>query len=185
MQPIEQLEHILPTLCDTVDHIQAMQMNDATPCSEFTVHDVLNHMIVLGSTFAYAFRGEDAPDISPPGVYGWVPKAEFHTAMDGLLDAVKSPGAMERTISTPMGDVPGEAFARFVALDGLIHGWDLASSTGQEFPVPDAVTSAVHEFAHDALTADLRGSGAFEDPSMPPAGATQLEQLAAFSGRTV
>ena len=50
--------------------------------------------------------------------------------MDDLLDAVKSPGAIERTISAPIGEMPGEVFARFVAFDGLIHGWDLATATG-------------------------------------------------------
>ena len=58
MQPTEQLDYILPTLSATVDRIQTMQMNDPTPCSEFTVHDVLNHMIVLGGSFSYWFRGE-------------------------------------------------------------------------------------------------------------------------------
>ena len=63
MEPIEQLSYILPTLNATVDRIQTMQMNDPTPCSKFTVHDVLNHMIVLGGTFTYSFRGEDAPEL--------------------------------------------------------------------------------------------------------------------------
>ena len=49
--------------------------------------------------------------------------------MDGLLDAVQSPGALDRTIQTPGGEMPGAVFARLVALDGLVHGWDLATST--------------------------------------------------------
>ena len=67
MEPIEQLSYILPTLNATVDRIQPMQMNDPTPCSEFTVHDVLDHMIVLGGSFTYWFRGEEAPELKATG----------------------------------------------------------------------------------------------------------------------
>ena len=147
MQPTEQLDYILPTLSATVDRIQTMQMNDPTPCSEFTVHDVLNHMIVLGGSFSHWFRGEAAPEAKASGVYGWVPATEFREVMAELLEAVKSDGAMERTLSTPMGDMPGETFARLVAFDGLMHGWDLASSTGQTFDVPPSVVASIDEFA--------------------------------------
>ena len=102
MEPAEQLTYILPTLTAMVDRIEPTQLRNPTPCARFTVHDVLDHMIVLGGSFAYAFRGQDAPDINAPAVYGWVPAAEFRKAMDDLLDAVKSPGAMERTISAPV-----------------------------------------------------------------------------------
>jgi uncharacterized protein (TIGR03086 family) len=185
MEPIEQLSHILPALSATVDRIQAMQMNDATPCSNFTVHDVLNHMIVLGGTFTYGFRGEHAPELQAPIVYGWVPTAAFRDVMDDLLDAVKSPGAMERVMSTPMGEMPGSVFARLVAFDGLIHGWDLASSTGQSFDVPDDVISAVDDFARSALTPEMRDGDTFKDATLAPEGASRFERLVAFSGRSL
>ena len=107
MHPIEQLTYILPTVSSVVDRIQVMQMNDPTPCDNFTVHGILDHMMVLGATFTYWFRGEEAPELSPPGVYGWVPASEFREVMDDLLAAVKSPGAMERTIDSPVGAMPG------------------------------------------------------------------------------
>ena len=70
MEPTEQLSYIIPTINSVVDRIQVMQMNDPTPCEKFTVHDVLDHMMTLGGTFAYWFRGEDAPEPTPTGVYG-------------------------------------------------------------------------------------------------------------------
>lgn len=185
MGPIEQLSYIVPMLEATVDRIQTMQMNDPTPCSEFTVHGVLDHMMVLGGSFAHWFRGEDAPEPTAHGVYGWVPAAEFREVMDGLLDAVKSPGAMERTVTTPMGALPGETFARLVAFDGLVHGWDLASSTDQRFEVPTAVIDAVDTFARSFLVDEMRDRDAFDDETAAPVGASQLERLVAFSGRSV
>ncbi len=185
MDPIDQLSYILPTVSATVDRIQTMQMNDPTPCSAFTVHDVLDHMIVLGGSFAYWFRGEEAPEVKAPGVYGWVPAAEFRKVMDGLLDAVKSPGAMDRVLSTPMGEMPGETFARLVAFDGLVHGWDLASSTGQTFEVPPAVISSVDEFARGAIGPEMRDGDTFKEATTAPHDASPLEHLVAFSGRSL
>ena len=64
MTPIEQLSQVLPTITELVEGIQPSQLDEPTPCSKFTVHDVLDHMIVLGGGFAYHFRGEDAPEIT-------------------------------------------------------------------------------------------------------------------------
>ena len=185
MEPTEQLSYILPTLSATVDRLEVDQLNDPTPCSNFTVHDVLDHMIVLGASFTYWFRGDDAPELTAPCAQDRVPTAEFREVMDDLLEAVKSPGAMERTIATPMGDMPGSDFARFVAFDGLIHGWDIASSTGQQFELPPVVIDSVDGFAREAVTEEMRDGDTFKVATTPPADASAMASLAAFSGRAV
>ena len=185
MEPTDQLSYIVPTLNALVDRIEPAQLNSPTPCAQFTVHDVLDHMIVLGGSFAYWFRGEDAPEIMAPPVYWRVPAPEFRTTMDDLLDAVTSPGATERTISAPIGEMPGSVFARFVAFDGLIHGWDLATATDQSFELPACVIGAVDEFARGALSPEMRDGATFKDATIAPDEASQLERLAAFSGRTL
>ena len=105
--------------------------------------------------------------------------------MKTLLDAVESPGALERTVTTPAGTMPGAVFARLVALDGLIHGWDLAVSTDQEWDLPADLVAEVDDFARQAITTEMRESGAFGTPRTPPESATALERLVAFSGRTL
>lgn len=185
MHPIEQLSHILPAVSDLVDGIQPSQLEDPTPCSDFTVRGVLDHMLVLGGAFAYAFRGEEAPEIRPPAADGRVPAAELRSTMDDLLDGVRSPGAMERTVSSPMGEMPGETFARLVAFDGLVHGWDLASATGQDYEPPAEVVAAVDQFARAAITDEMRDGDTFKDPTTAPPAASRLERLVAFSGRSL
>lgn len=185
MTPIEQLSQILPTVNDVVDRIEPDQLDNPTPCSQFTVRDVLDHMLVLGGAFAFAFRGEEAPTIEPPPRDGRVPAAEFRNTMDGLLDAVRSPGAMNRTVASPMGEMPGETFARLVAFDGLVHGWDLARATGQEYRIADTVVANVDQFARGAITDGMRDGDTFKAATTPPDGTTRLEQLVAFSGRTL
>ncbi len=185
MGPTEQLSYILPTCCALVDRIEMMQMNDPTPCDAFTVHDVLDHMMVLGGTFTYLFRGEEAPELSPPAVHGWVPSEEFREVMEDLLGAIKSPGALERTIDSPLGSMDGETFARLLAFDGLVHSWDLAMATGQRVALPPEVIETVASFAHQALTDDLRDGDMFKQPTDAGPTAGAIDRLAAFSGRTV
>jgi uncharacterized protein (TIGR03086 family) len=185
MDPREQLSHILPTLKDVVDGVHPRQLGDATACSEFKVRDVIDHMVVLGGSFAYMFRGEDAPEIGAPETLGWVPAREFRQTMDDLLDAVNSPGAMERTVSSPVGDMSGETFARFVAFDGLVHGWDLTAATGLTYAPPSAVVSAVDQFAREALSPEMRDGDTFKEATTPPDAASPLERLVAFSGRSL
>lgn len=185
MGPIEQLQHILPAVNDLVDGIRPDQLQAPTPCDEFTVHDVLDHMIVLGTAFGHMFRGEPVPEQSAPAAYGRVPAREFRTAMEALLAAVESPGAMERQLDTPIGTMDGSTFARAVALDGLIHGWDLAVATRQTYAPDPIVTAAVHDFASAAIDDDLRATGMFSAATTAPTDATPVERVAALTGRKV
>jgi uncharacterized protein (TIGR03086 family) len=103
--------------------------------------------------------------------------------MADLLDAMHSPGAGERIIAAPMGEVPGAAFARFVAFDGLVHGWDLATATGQAYAPADDLVEEVAAFAHQALAPEMRDGDVFAAETETPADASPLERLVAFSGR--
>ena len=185
MEPTQQLSEILPRLTKLVGEIDPDQLESATPCDDFTVRDVLNHMIVLGGSFAYWFRGEEAPELTPPDTNGFVPSAAFQSVMDDLLTAVQLEGAMERVISAPVGEMDGETFARLVAFDGVVHGWDLARSTGVPFEVPSAVLGEVDSFAREALTDEMRDGDTFKDEVQPPFDARPIERLAAFSGRAI
>lgn len=188
MEPTEQLAVILPTIIDLVDRIEADQLGHPTPCADFDVQGVLDHMIGLGSTFVPAFLGEPVSDVAahddtPPTADGQVPAAAFRSVMTSLLAAVESPGAMDRMIDAPFGTVPGSVFARFVAFDGLIHGWDLATATGQAYSLPSDVVAEVSAFAREALSADMRDGDTFAAEVPAPAGADELSALVAFSGR--
>jgi uncharacterized protein (TIGR03086 family) len=183
--PVEQLEHIVPALNGIVERMWHGQLDYPTSCAAFTVHDLLNHMIVLGGTFAPMFRGAPGSEVTAPAVYGWVPAAEFTKAMDDLLDSVRSPGALERVIDSPVGEVNGNTFCRFVAFDGLVHGWDLATAVGAKWSPSDELVAAVDAFARVAITPDMRDGDTFAMPTEPPVGASPMERLAAFSGRSL
>lgn len=186
MEPCEQLAVIIPSLTALVDQLDPTDLGKPTPCTDFTVQGVLEHMIGVATNLVPTFRGESPQEIGAPSVpAGHVPAAEFRTAMTDLLAAVNSPGAMERTVSAPFGDVPGSVLARFVAFDGLIHGYDIASSSSLTYAPPADVVGAVDSFARDALTPDMRDGDTFALETAAPDGASVLDKLIAFTGRTL
>ena len=181
MDPRAQLELILPMLTTLVAPLDEAQLGAPTPCAKFTVRDILEHMVGGATMFAAAFRG-DAP--AAPAV-GTDAASAFPSAMAELLDAVGSPGALDRTIPAPFGEVPGEVFARFVALDGLVHGWDIATATGQPYDPPAEVVAAVEAFARQAIGDEMRDGDTFAAAVEPPPDASPLLRVVAHTGRQV
>jgi uncharacterized protein (TIGR03086 family) len=182
MDGARQLDELIPLLEVLVAGISPDGLDATTLCTDFTVRGVLDHMIGGASAFAPAFRGQPAPAGGGSTDEGTI-QERWRRAMADLLDAVHCPGADERTIAAPFGEVPGSVFARFVAFDGLVHGWDLATATGQAYAPPPAIVEEVSGFARQVLTPDLRDGDTFADESEAPAGASPLERLVAFSGR--
>lgn len=182
MDGVQQLDELMPLLERLVEKIDVDQLDATTPCANFTVAGVMEHMIGGCVMFCPAFRGA-------PGASSYAAGADralhdrWRLAMADLLDAVHADGAQERMINSPMGEVPGGAFARFVVFDGLVHGYDLATATGQDYSPPDELVAEVDAFARQALQPAMRDGDTFAAETEAPAGATPLERLVAFSGR--
>ena len=177
MNVLDQLDELGPLLAGVVGGIRAEQLDNPTPCARFTVRGVLEHMIGGATNFAGAFRGVESGEADTTDVL-----ASFGPALAGLAEAMHSPGALDRTIDAPFGETPGESFARFVVLDGLIHGWDLATATGQPYEPSDALVADVQAYADQALE-PLRDGDTFAAAVEPRESATPIERFAAFTGR--
>jgi uncharacterized protein (TIGR03086 family) len=180
---LAQLDQLGPTLGRVVAGIQPDQLDHPTPCAHFTVRGVLEHMIGGATVFAAAFRGEEPPS-SPPDDHSRDVLAEFGVTLTALAAAMHQQGALERTIQAPFGEVPGTEFARYVVLDGLVHGWDLCVATGQAYAPSDALVAEADAYARETIDS-LRDGQTFAAATEPPAGATPIERLAAFTGRRV
>ena len=178
MDPLNQLDQLAPLLAGVVAGIRPDQLDAPTPCAEFSVRGVLEHMVGGASAFAAAYRGDTpvTPDLTDP-------LAAFGPALGGLAEAINAPGALDKTVAAPFGEVPGETFARFVVLDGLVHGWDMAQATGQPYEPSDELVDAADAFARGALEPLRDGGATFGAAVEPAADATPIERLAAYTGR--
>lgn len=177
MDPLTQLDRLAPLLGGVMGGLRPEQLDLPTPCDDFTVRGVLEHMVGGAAVFAAAFRGEAPADADVSD-----PLAAIGPALEHLVASMHTPGALDRTIDAPFGQLPGETLARFVVLDGLVHGWDLATATGQRYEPDDALVAEVASFARQAID-PLRDGTTFGDEVTPAAGATPIERLAAYTGR--
>ncbi|MFE0178348.1 TIGR03086 family metal-binding protein [Streptomyces sp. NPDC059002] len=172
------------------DRVTDEQLAAPTPCPDYAVRHLLGHVLSLSRAFADAARkdlgpgldrapGSFVPDVGP----GW--RGELPKALDALAEAWRDPAAWQGMTRAGGVDLPGEV-AGLVAVDELVvHGWDLARATGQEY-APDAASLG----AAEALLTPAEGGdgdgpegGLFGTPVPVPADAPLLDRVIGLSGR--
>lgn len=153
----------------------ATQKLDArTPCDQWDVRTLLNHMLDTKNYFVGAARGEEVspPAQTPPDLLGDDPLADFERGRSEMLSTYGAPGVIEKT-----GPSLGIAFS-----DQLLHGWDLAQATEQDATMPDGLPEAAFEMIHGRFTDDQR-KGVFKPEVDVPANASAQDKLLAYTGR--
>lgn len=157
-----------------------------TPCRGRTVDQLLGHVVGLVDAFTAAARKELGPltDTSPDN--GWPAAPEdWRTRLEVTVPALVgawSPTAAWQGMTRAGGqDLPGEV-AGLVALDELVlHAWDLAAATGQQWTGDPASVEAAWAFVHSFPP---EGTPGLFGPAVPvPDDAPLAEQLLAHSGR--
>src|SRR3954451_2698524 len=159
----------------TLGNVRAVADLDAgTPCDEWSVRDLLNHMLATQRYFIGAARGEDAspPGPTPPNLLSDDPVADFERGRAELLATYSQDGVAEKT-----GPALGIAFA-----DQLLHGWDLARATDQDTTMPDGLAGAAYDAIHGRFTDEQR-PGIFKPEISVGDDATPQQRLLAYTGR--
>lgn len=177
--PVEQLEVLIPGFVRLASENREGFLDLPTPCDGWVVRDLLGHINGGARAFAAAFEERAVRERE----LGDHPADVIEDALAEFDVAVRGPGALERTVISPFGPMPGEVFARLAAVDLLMHTWDLSRATGEEPTVPDEIVYAADEFARQVITDDLRTPGVFGPEVVPPANSSRLDALAAFTGR--
>ncbi|MFG3129602.1 TIGR03086 family metal-binding protein [Streptomyces tendae] len=170
------------------DGVRDDRLADPTPCPDLAVRNLLGHLTGLAVAFRDAARKDlgpttdTSPDASVPDVGpGW--REELAKVLGELADAWREPGAWTGTTRAGGIDLPGAVAGAVVADELVIHGWDLARATGQEYaPDPAALQAAYGLLAAAAEESD-RDAGMFGTVVPVPADAPLLERAVGLSGR--
>jgi uncharacterized protein (TIGR03086 family) len=168
---------------EVVERIRPEQLTAPTPCSEWDVRALLNHLIGLNQTFADAAAGAPlpAPDAD---LAGDDPVHSFASATRAAEAALNAPGALERTYAVPWGETPGGLLAWILFADLVIHAWDLAKATGQSTSLDPALCEEVLKVGRTIMRDEYRKpGGAFGPEVAVPDDAPACDRLAAFYGR--
>ncbi|MEV6163876.1 TIGR03086 family metal-binding protein [Streptomyces sp. NPDC052052] len=156
------------------------RLADPTPCTEYDVRALVNHLFQVVVNFrALAAREEADFGEVPEFVEGdW--RARFGEEAAKLVAAWAAPGADEGTAGA-MG-LPARTVGNMVLGDLTVHAWDLARATGQEF-VPDEAVLAEIGPGLAAMAPMAREAKVFGEPCPVPDGAGPFEQMLALTGR--
>jgi len=170
-----------PRTVAVVRGISDDQLDLPTPCPEYTVRGLLNHLFDVVVNFQeLARRGEvDWSGKTDHVTEGW--RDRFAAETVRLIEAWSDPAALAG-VSPGMG-LPQETVGDMALADLTVHGWDLARATGQPgVPAEPAVLAALHGFM-DRMGETGQRMGAFGEPVPIAPDAAELDRLLGRTGR--
>jgi uncharacterized protein (TIGR03086 family) len=171
-------EHTWNVITDSLELLRnaAALISDAnrdapTPCSEWTVTQVLQHALGDQLAWAAAIGVGTGPSENP-----FAPSGRIEGSVDDLaklaFDAARTAWARVRSdddaVPTPLpqGAFPAPTAAAACALDAAVHAWDIAVALGRPAPLPDELAGQLLPAAR-AIVEPLRQFGAYA-PALPP-----------------
>jgi len=157
------------------------RLDDPTPCAEFRVRDLINHLYQVVVNFQAAARRERSDFSSTPEVVtatDWRDGFAEETAK--LVDAWTDPTALDG-VSPGMG-LKQAVVGQMALLDLTLHPWDLARATGQAF-VPSAAAVADLHAMVDEMGPTARQMKVFGSQLTPRPDADEFDRLLAKTGR--
>lgn len=179
---------IVDALDRTFQHTQGViagvtpdQYDNATPCPDWDVRALLEHLVGVVAGLGAAVGGEP-----PAGPFELAPDpaAQFAEVSKSALAAWGAPGALDQTVDAGPGPMPARVLGAINLLDTATHTWDLATATGQPSVLPDEVAAAALEASRQVISPQMR-AGRF-GPEVTVVGVDDLhdtDRLVAFLGR--
>ncbi|PWK81038.1 uncharacterized protein (TIGR03086 family) [Lentzea atacamensis] len=171
-------------LAGLVRNVTDGDLKAPTPCPDYTVGDLLDH--VNGLAVAFTMAALKTPlEATGSGDASRLPldfRESVPERLAELAQAWRAPQAWEGMTRAGGIDLPGEVAAA-VALDEIVlHGWDLARATGQPFDVAENLLEVVHGFVSsigpDDRDGSLFGAAVEVSPDAP-----LLDRVVGLSGR--
>jgi uncharacterized protein (TIGR03086 family) len=161
------------------------QWHDPTPCTDWDVHALVNHLVsecrwtpplMEGQTIAQVGDRLDADLLGDDPVGAW------EEASRDALEAAAHPAALERTVHLSFGDRPATEYLWQLFVDHLIHAWDLARAIGADEKLEPALVEVCYERSKPEEDR-LKSFGVFGAKVVPPPGADRQTELLAIYGR--
>jgi uncharacterized protein (TIGR03086 family) len=171
----------------TIAGVNESQLDDATPCADYRVRDLLGHLVAVLLRVAAMGRGDDpfAINAEPPfeSVDDW--SATFIDAARAVQRAWTDPATLDRIIVLPWAEATGAELLQQYTSELTVHTWDLSTATGQHPQWDDGVVTVAYEAIRRLLpNASRAGSMAPFADAVPVADdAPLIDKLIAWNGR--
>lgn len=169
-----------------VKAIRADQWSNPTPCTEWDVRALVNHVVGEQLWVIPLLEGKTVADVGSAldgDLLGDDPLATWEGAVAASRKAFAAPAALDSVVHLSFGDETGAGYCDQMALDALIHGWDLAKAIGADDTLPTAsVAWALAQI--EPIQQMLEASGVYGTRQSVPEDASPQVQLLARLGRT-
>ncbi|GLY70750.1 TIGR03086 family metal-binding protein [Amycolatopsis taiwanensis] len=175
------------SLREIIRNIKPEQLGAQTPCTEYDVRKLVNHLLYWVPSLEGAARKET---VHPPAqaeseldltTGDWA--AALEAGVERTATAWSEPDAWEGV--THMGgptELPASLVGGMIVGEWVVHGWDLARATGQHLKVDeDLLEYALEELAKTAEQG--REMGMFAPEVAVPPSSPALDRLLALTGR--
>lgn len=148
-------------LRDTVTTVRPDQWDHPTPCTDWTVAQVLQHAAGDQQAYASVLGEGDLPaydPFTPDGILRASPRELLAAPLAAARVAFSRVGADDTTVPVPLpqGPLPASVAVGAAALDAAVHAWDIAVATGQPSPLDTALAEELHAVAVE-IVEPLRG----------------------------
>lgn len=185
--PIELYQGVAQAITSTFGGVNASQLSASTPCTKWTVQNLLIHNINVQTFLHAALTGKPLDPGSMNGVDGPLPQEGAEAALKSITDSVISVAhAMDLStiVTTPFGEMPAGHFIMVPMLDMVVHRWDIASATSQN----NVIDSSIAEICLGVLSPEAveggRKTGAFGPEVVIRSTASAHDRLLGLVGRT-
>lgn len=156
-----------------------------TPCTEWTVRDLVNHLVAEQLWAPSLLAGatlDDVGDRFDGDVLGDDPVSAWDTAAAAAREAFLEDGVLERAVHVSIGLLPARQYAWQMTIDAAVHAWDLATALGLPCPVTEALAERLLDVVRPWLD-EWQGLGIFDPPVAVPRSAGATARLVALLGR--
>ena len=184
MDDIELLSGVLTKAGAVVAGVDEHRSGSATPCEDYTVQQLMNHMVGWVQVFDAGCHGRTFEGDPSDYVCGPDAADTFAQAATSIVAGWKELG-FDREVAISSGaKMPAAMVFNMTLMEYLAHGWDLASATGQANPFSEAEAAEVLARARVTLPPEYQGEGQAFGAVVPVADdAPAIDQLIGFLGR--
>jgi uncharacterized protein (TIGR03086 family) len=184
MDPVKMLEQSYAATGRVVDAIRPDDLSKPTPCTQWDLRTLLNHVVGVTKYFGSVADGNGDRSLMAAEHLGDDPAADFHAAADATLAAWSKPGKLEASYALFAGEVPGQVPVTIATADAFVHGWDMAKAIGATLDADPALCEALHGFLRGFVSDPARRGDAFAPEVPVPDDAPAIDRLVGFLGRT-
>ena len=169
-----------------VQATEAAQLDGDTPCDEFCVRDLLDHLNLVMARVATIGEGGNWADITPDAVaQSDGHHATFQQGAHDIMNAWADSSKLGNSFQVPWGESPGAPALMMYTAELATHGWDLAQATGQSMEIPDAALGGALQAAKMVPAEGRSEMPMFGNVVDPGENASAMHQIAGWFGRQV